>query len=484
MLMQASTMLPGSRVWHVAYGRGVVDGVLAGRRVLVRFDGAPGLPRTITRGELQVEGVAPASGLGPRPVPPATKTRRAKVRKATPAKAPTPATAREVADMRQTLEALRLGVVPSQHVEDYTVGRSEELRALNLLLDASAGLRALWGGYGAGKTHMLDVAEHMARARGFATARVVVDPLEMPPTHPKRLYAAIVRSLRLPDSADVGLEPLAHALCEDPEHRTHLGRSFSRFFSPFLHALHCQDVEGIAVLRDYVLGEDLADQDIDWLRRKLHQLGWVGPGLLTLSDYRTYGRVYMHLLGTLACWIRDVGHRGLLVLLDEVEYVDALPRQDLGYALEVLKHFAAATLPAAALTFDPDDPQQLYRGGHDVHRQIPLRYQVDQPLSVVCALTPVPEVQQLYDHIVADEEVSVWLRPLQPQNLDELVQRVAGLYRRGYPDLVWTAADRTAMHEHASCVHADDTAMIRRVVQRTVFALDELRYRQRLAHGA
>lgn len=484
----------GSRVWHVAYGGGVVDTLVAGRRARVRFDGSSGLPRVLPRAELRVEWSPPAAD--PEPAPPAPRPSRAKARKRAPAPrtgraapgvplAPAwsthPATAEEIADVRQTIDALRAGVVPSRHVERYTVGREQELAQLSAMLDDRGGLRAVWGDYGAGKTHLLDVAEHLARERGFATARVTLDPLEMPPTHPKRLYRAILDGLRLPGTADVGFGPLAHALCESQDHCRAEGLAFSRVLSPYLHALQSHDDAAIALLCDYVAGEDVDASEVNPMLRRI---GWRGPSVLTLSDFRTYGRLYVNLVGTLACWIADAGYQGLVVLFDEVEYVDALPGPELRLALEVLKHFAAVTLPRASLGFDPDDPADLYRGGHEVHRMIPLRFREEQPLAVVFALTPLEEVERSYRRIVSAGQTSLRLRPLRPAHLDQLMLNVELLYQRGYPEFAWAAADRMRAQDRVMAALDDDPSTIRKVVQRTVLVLDEHRYRQWRADGA
>ena len=464
-------MQEGRRVWHLSYGRGIVEALVAGRRARVRFDRAPDLPRTLARGELQVGGADEEPD--PRDAAPVA-----------PRVPPRPVLSipvGESAAIRQTIEALRLGVVPSRYVEDYTVGRDRELRQLKALLDAGQGFRALCGGYGAGKTHFLDIAEHRARERGFATCRIVVDPLEMPPTHPKRLYGAVLNELRMPDTADIGLDALAHRLCESPDHRLPEGRSFSRFFSPYLHALHCHDPEAIALLRDYVAGEDVKTYLLDSI---LQRTGWRGPTPLTLSDFRTYGRLYVHLLGTLASWIRDAGHQGLVLLFDEVEHVNSLTRTELAYATAVLKHFAAVTLSRTALGFDPENPDELYRGGHAIHRAIPLRFRPDQPLSVVFALTPLDTTSRLYATIVTDAATSIALTPLQDAHLDELLIRVEALYRRGYPGTSWSDSDWIRARKRVMSHLDDDGSTIRKFVQRTVCMLDEHRYRGWRTHGA
>ncbi|MBM4061075.1 MAG: hypothetical protein FJ265_08260 [Planctomycetes bacterium] len=503
-----NSLAAGDRVWHLAYGAGIVVTMVAGHRARVRFDGFPGLPRTLLQAELQLAGAppiqdraapskpAPPRAAGPAPEPsvagPGGPSSNGRTQPTPPLATEPPATlpppglayrtlpstaACERADVRQTLEALRLGVVPARFVEDYTVGRDAELRQLGSLLDAAQGLRAVWGDYGTGKTHILDVVEHKARERGLATSRVVLDPLEVPPTHPKRLYTEIVRNLRLPNSADRGFGTLAHELCESGAHRHRRGGSFSRFFSPYLHALHANDEEAIALLRDYVEGEEIDTQEAGL---HLFRLGWSSPRLLALSDYRTYGRMYMHMIGTLATWVRDAGHRGLLVLFDEVEYVDALAPDLRDYAIQVLMHFAAATLAPESLRFDPES---LYRGGQPVHRSLPLRYRPDQPLAAVFALTPLDNARAIYELMVKGGCHSIDLQPLRHAHVDELMMRLYDLYRRAHPGFEWTPEQRLHARRRIVDSLGDDAWAMRRLVQRTVFVLDEHRFGG-AAHGA
>ncbi len=471
----------GERVRHPTFGSGTVLSLRPADRALVRFDRAVELPTTVSRGHLLALDKTPGQAPHKTPEKTPSKTRaRPRARPAPPTTAekatalvaaqsvPELMISRDRVDVRQSLEALRLGVVPQHGLSEYTVGRHAELASLSALLDQGHGLRTLWGDYGSGKTHLLEVTEQLARSRGFATARIVLDPREVPPTNPARLYAEVARSLHLPDGTARGLEALAQALATSAAHREPDGKSFSRFLSPYLHALHTRAAEATELLRDYVHAEPI---DAAQVNRQLQATGWRGPRVLTMSDYRTYGRMYLHLLGTIACWAKDAGHRGLVLLCDEVEYVDSLDSAEAQFALEVLRHFAAVTLPRSQLAFDPDG---LYRGGHDVHRQLPLRYADEQPLVLVFALTPLDDVRKTFATILASDACALWLAPLTKANLDELFSKTIALYCRGYPESDPALYD--AQQIRSRVLSADGAAQsIRGIVQGTVLVLDELR---------
>jgi len=210
-------MRAGDRIHHPEHGAGSVLVLRCGRKVRVRLDAAPGLPRTFHRGDLTVldgegsskpaaavvngRGNGRSTGLG---TGHRARQTRARITGRTPTKqcaenpprrsaknavipAGAAASPDERVELRQTMEALRLGVVPARYVRDYTVGRAAELASFDALLDAGRGLRTLWGDYGHGKTHQLEVLERVALERDFVTARITLDPREVPPTHPKRL---------------------------------------------------------------------------------------------------------------------------------------------------------------------------------------------------------------------------------------------------------------------------------------------------------
>ena len=164
-----------------------------------------------------------------------------------------------------------------------------------------------------------------------------------------------------------------------------------------------------------------------------------------------------------------------------MERIDALDAVHRRFALQVLEHCAAATLPGKDLAFQEDD---LYRGGHEVHRRLSLRYMPDQPLVVLMTLTPLPETLRAVHRILAGHAHLIALRSLGPRELGELVERVIDLYSRAYPefrprplvlDPVWRALARQA-------ARGEDTP--REVVRRVVASLDVLRYRRSASHAA
>ena len=489
-------MRAGDRVRHRLHGSGTVLDLRVGLRAKIRFDAAPNLPRTVSRRDLEALERDAAPPGRPRATSRGQDARVAREARASarpsgngrvalpgarvvqaPAPPP-PASAEELADLRQTIEALRLGVVPARHVKEYTVARDREIASLEGVLGAGGGFRLLWGDYGNGKTHLLEVAERIALERGLVTSRVTLDPVEVSPAHPKRLYRAIVSSLTYPGDGGRGLEPLMDRLEGSPDHRSPGGDRFSRFFSPYLFALERGDEELVGWVRDYVNADNMDGGDVDAVLRRF---GWTGPRILALSDFRTYGRLYVHMVGTLAAWARDAGFRGLVLLLDEVEGIDQYPRVLAEYARQALMHFAAVAVPREHLSFDPDSHGELYRGGHSVHRDIPLKFRTDQPLGVVFAMTPLAEIEAVFRSIVSSEGYGVPLAALTEADTAQLRQRIVALYRRAHPAFAFPRDGSRRLAGRIDELLESGAGSPRDVVRWSVFLLDELRLARRIA---
>lgn len=405
----AGHAVAGSRVEHPAHGPGVVAKVLdGGRKLLVRFDARPAVPMVIAASQLQLEGGAVA-------VP-------------APATPPPPPSLHDEAPDRQTLEALRLGVVPVRGLSRLTVGRHEEQARIAGLLGRGHGMLVVSGGYGTGKTHLIELAEEAAHAGGWLVARATFDPVEVPPSHPLRLYAALMHDLRHPGGAARGLRPLLERLPCDAAHLT--GERSHRWLSSALYAVHHAPEDLAEDVLDFVSGQARADHRE--LSRQLHRLGFRGERMLGLPDYRTFGQIMAHLLGGVAAWARDAGHAGLAVLLDEAEYLDRLGATSREMAENVLRYLAIAAVPREGLAFVPDG---LYRGGQEAHREVRPRYAEDQPLAVLCAFTPSAEVDAVLDRTLADPAARIGLDPVRPSLLPVLSEKVYDLVKAVHPRL-------------------------------------------------
>src|SRR5690606_28616893 len=194
---------PVRSVRHPVYGQGQVQNWRRGGRVaIVSFDTQP-LPIEVPTRELEGH-VMP--GLDPSAASSAQHQRLQAMEGLEGTF--------DSSDAMLTLEAMRLGVVPTAQLDAYTVGRDFEMGLVEADLEeanVSGAVRAFLGDYGVGKTHLLELVQQKALDEGFLAARVVLDPEESSPAHPKRVYRAAVRTLRYPDrpyEEGAGLGPL------------------------------------------------------------------------------------------------------------------------------------------------------------------------------------------------------------------------------------------------------------------------------------
>lgn len=79
-------------------------------------------------------------------------------------------------EMEKTINALRMGVVPRDQLQSFMVGKEEELKELNHFLEviASGGsqIRFLRGGYGTGKTLLLNALSETALSQNYIVANI------------------------------------------------------------------------------------------------------------------------------------------------------------------------------------------------------------------------------------------------------------------------------------------------------------------------
>src|SRR4051794_38257815 len=123
---------------------------------------------------------------------------------------------------RQTLEALRLGIVPVQDVETLTIGLEAERvsldRALARSMERGGDALAVIGDYGFGKSHFVELAARRALRENCLAAVASLDLVEVPPGKAREIYRALAQSVRYPDpdTLERGLRPLLAKALDDP----------------------------------------------------------------------------------------------------------------------------------------------------------------------------------------------------------------------------------------------------------------------------
>jgi len=528
---------PGQRVRHHDHGPGVILAVRRGGRILVvRFEGAPlshevaardveplvsgaapaptAVSRAPSRAPTDGEGApvagtkasrAPAAGPAARTEPPpAASGASGSKDPATPRRRPPsrrsgaePAATAEAAEITgvhleadaeaaaRTLEAMRLGVVPAVHLDAYTVGREAELatvdRDLAEAIATGGAVRAFLGDYGTGKTHLLELIEGRARAANMLCARVTLDPTEVPPSHPKRVYRALVQGLRYPDIPGdecLGLAPLLDRALGSAAARGAIGVGAGAARADEAHLYLSAALSAWGLIRELAdtpsaspaqvarwrIPEDAAHLSrdaylercqrdlLDWLEghptvhtsdlnRRLYALPERLPRLYSLKDYRPWARIYGYLLSGIATLARAVGYAGLCVLLDEAEFYALLSGDDRRYARTLFKAltFAALGDRAEAEGELPFDAEELAMGGQGIQKRLPPRFGAAPGLYVAFAMTPAPEGREAIDGALPEGRIHD-LSPLVDSDYQELCRRVAAFYVRANASTGLTSA--------------------------------------------
>lgn len=240
---------------------------------------------------------------------------------------------------REVIDALRRGTVPANGLDLLAVGLTRFIPALDTDLDtvASGGsaFKAIRGEYGAGKTFVTRFISERALGRGFATAEVQISETQTPLHRLETVYRRISESLRtstFPPSAfrpvlDAWLFTLeADAADADPSlisaSAATVGGAVERLLERRLASVSTRTPAFASVLRAYrsaVVDEDLATADslAAWLGGQPHVAAAAKRAAGVRGELDHFGA--MGFLQGLLVVLRDSGHPGLLLVLDEVE---------------------------------------------------------------------------------------------------------------------------------------------------------------------
>ena len=240
---------------------------------------------------------------------------------------------------REVIDALRRGTVPANGLDLLAVGLDRFEPALSSELDAVAGggavFKAVRGEYGSGKTFFSRYLAEAVLRQGWAAAEVQISETETPLHRLETVYRRITESLRtatVPPSAfratlDGWLFTLEDdALGADPS----LAGASEHVLATSVEALLDQRLAGVSsktpafaqALRGYrgaVLAGDgpAADALAAWLGGQPHVASAAKRAAGVRGDLDHFGA--MAFLQGLLTVLRDAGHPGLLLVLDEVE---------------------------------------------------------------------------------------------------------------------------------------------------------------------
>ena len=258
---------------------------------------------------------------------------------------------------REVIDALRRGTVPANGLDLLAVGLERFTPALDADLDAVAGggsaFKAVRGEYGAGKTFVTRYLAERALRRGFAAAEVQISETETPLHKLETVYRRIGEALRTAAFPPSALRPVldswlftleSDATATDPglagRGQEAVDEAVERLLEQRLAAVSVRTPAFAQALRAYraavTAGDDAtADALAAWLGGQPHVAAAAKRSAGIRGELDHFGA--MGFLQGLLEVLRDAGHPGLLLVLDEVETLQRVRSDVRDKALNALR---------------------------------------------------------------------------------------------------------------------------------------------------
>ncbi|MFG3601076.1 BREX system ATP-binding protein BrxD [Micromonospora chersina] len=363
---------------------------------------------------------------------------------------------------REVIDALRRGAVPSAGLDLFAVGLDRFVGAVGEDLETVAAggsvFKAIRGEYGSGKTFFTRWIAERAKRANLATAEVQISENETPLHKLETVYRRLTERLTTATFPPSALRPVVdgwfYALEEDvlaagevsPEDAEALDRAVGVLLDQRLAEVSRSAPAFAAALRGYraaSLGGDPATADavLAWLGGQPHVAASARRVAGVRGDLDHFAALSF-LQGLLAV-LRDSGHPGLLLVLDEVETLQRVRSDARDKALNALRQLIdevhSGRFPGLYLLIT--GTPAFYEGPQGVQRLAPLA----QRLAVDFSTDP------RFDNPRA---VQIRLSGFTVDSLVELGGRVRDLYADGSaaPERVSALVDDAYLGELARAV--------------------------------
>ncbi|MFD5552665.1 BREX system ATP-binding protein BrxD [Streptomyces sp. NPDC127068] len=253
---------------------------------------------------------------------------------------------------RTVLDALRRGAVPDSGLDLLATGLDRYESALNAELDAVASgasvFKAVRGEYGSGKTFFTRWLGERAKRRGLAVAEIQISETETPLHRLETVYRRLTERLATASFPPSALRPVVdawfYALEEDAlaagADEDALPQEVEKLLIARLAEVSRHAPSFATALRGY--RSALADGDeataaavLSWLGGQPHVAAAARRSAGVRGDLDHFG-AFGFLQGLLTV-LRDSGHRGLFVVLDEVETLQRVRSDARDKALNALR---------------------------------------------------------------------------------------------------------------------------------------------------
>ena len=355
---------------------------------------------------------------------------------------------------RRMIECFRLGTVPGDCVQDFIFGRDDEIEQIDgwLARDHHSTLTVI-GGYGTGKSHVLQCAYARALQNDFAVAFVEMDLAEAPFCRPKRVYGRVAHSLRFRSNRTGQIEGYRSFLTEA---MTDSSWAAHTYFGRLLHS-------------------PITDQMWEWIEARESVIRpWSPFGEYTnfpaTYDYGTAANIYCYLLSGLGWAAKEIlGLNGLLLIFDEAETVDYYYYYE--YQREKSENFLRALIRTANGDEELLEPPYLSRLLYcqkGIASGIRFLFRQPSGLKLLFAFTPGYATTQISEVKRAERIV---LQPLSTLARRKIFEHTCLLYHSAYGFLPNTEERLDIFSELSSKLKGQD-ASARLLVKGSVEALD------------
>ncbi|MEA3410189.1 MAG: BREX system ATP-binding protein BrxD [Pseudomonadota bacterium] len=258
----------------------------------------------------------------------------------------------------ELLDALRRGTVPSASLDLLAVGLDGLRPALAAELDSVRGgrgvLKAVRGEYGSGKTFFARWFQESARRGGFASSEVQISETETPLHRLETVYRRLIENLSTTDTRRGALRSIVdgwfYTLEEEVLQRGGSGAPDEADLLQRTNALMEHRLEQVtrqapafaACLRGYrvALAEgdrEVAEGLLAWLSGLPNVAARIKRKAGIKGDVDHFGA--LGFLGGLLTVLRDSGHSGLVLVLDEVETLQRVRGDVRDKGLNALRQF-------------------------------------------------------------------------------------------------------------------------------------------------
>lgn len=304
---------------------------------------------------------------------------------------------------RQTLEALRVGIVPVQDAEILTIGLEAEQvtldRAFDRSRERSGDVLAVIGDYGFGKSHFIELAARRGLRENFVIASASLDLMEVPPGKAHKIYESLVTSLRYPDSEQRGLLPLLNKALANPSIIAQFVALCAR------ETKDCPLSAALLALQD--CPSQLAfDEIVQWLsgqskpQREMKSCLKKPPRLYVSGEI---ARQYSYLLTGISVLATLAGYSGMAIMIDESEHYSLLRAAQRERADSFFKAMIVSALGLNNGRIDARDIPE------NIHAEYPISFASQPHLLFLFALTESAERMP----------VGTWLAPSHLVRLDD-----------------------------------------------------------------